>query len=721
MTEDMNLKTMMINHVKSFIRVFDLMEGTVKLIKEDKESSPGNLGKIKEMYREYQEKDTKKIQKFKKRIKRMFSKHRSKSRKRKISMGEKKESLGNTEIGDESQLQEKGILNQTFEKMITDLEEFLKKSFVEVDEGEDDISMNERPSIQRENALDEDSYVKPSPLSSPEGKEVSADCSAEKEVRSDSQIPSKMLKKDKIPVINAGDEATQTLEKKDSELIIPEFEPPGEVLGMGNLAQVDIDESLTDHNSILESMNKEISPNTDYEPRMSHITHFNERLSHRANFKWALNKAVQTNDRGNLWGFTDDCGEEMKKIKKENIELRRSITKLLRFNFSVDKFKVDPIYDSGFGTLIEVYNRNAFLVKNPLGKTFFLKSNAIDDRIMAFELSYNDVPLLILKTLYVEDLDILFISDKEFLYKLKDGKISIEDELSKTSVNLLKKSEQGNTIIYLKNQKILKVLPIDKLLNQNDEDFELNRMNFRSTGSLRQSAISMIDPMDPLRASNMTGLGVDWEDSHLGKEYLSDTITINSNILDAFLPEENVVCVIDGAYFYKAYRIEKQTDEGSSDDFAQNLTQFGDRSKIRMIASQRIYTMNLKQQCSREFHYSKNHLTVVNHMNAIDLFKFTSEYKLEYLASLKHKFSPYSFVRAKMEIFGNPIITIFQKRNDGFHEVFNYLFFEQKFISIENKNRRLLFKDVNKVVSDNDKFVVISNKLEYYHRIKVNF
>lgn len=717
MVDSKILKNMMMTHIKSFIRIFDLMESTVKLLKVDKETREDSMAKIMEMYEEYQEKDLKKIQKFRKRVKRMFNIQRSKSRKRKFSSGSKKETKeesAKTEIEEEESL-----LNQTFERMISDLEDFLNKSFS--DTNFENKSGEEIEYLKsRENALDEDQFNNeesnsPSSQFTPESKKS-------KDTPTKGEQPP-MLKKGKVEITYG-----QKEELEGGEAIIEKPELEG-TLGVKNihleeidtenkLAKVDIEDSMIDdHDVFLDRFGDPQNLMEEYQSR----------TSVRTNFKWALNKACQTNEVA-IFGVEGEKDEEFRVIKRQNNELRKSISQLLRFNFSVDKFKVEPVYDSGFGNLIEVYNKNSFLVQSNKGSCYFLRMNNTDDNVTANELSYNGVPLLVLKTLYLEDLDILFISDKEFLYKLKDGKISIEDELTKTALNILKKSEKGNTIIYLKNHKTLRVLQTDRLLNKNNEDFDINRRNFRITGSLRESAISIIDPIDPLRASDVTGVGIDLEDSSLGKDVFSNKIQVNSNIVEAFIPEENVVCVIDGAYFYKAFRIEKLEEEdddleslgnfGSNQDLLQNFN----KSKITMIASQRIYTMNLKSsQYKREFHVSKNHLTVVNQLNAIDVFKFSNEYKLEYLASLKHQFSPMSFVKAKIEIFGNPIITVFQKRNDGFYEVFNYLYFDDKFILVENKNRRLLFKDVTKVIGRDERFIVVSKGLDYYHQIRLNF
>lgn len=715
MVDQTSLKNMMMTHVKGFIKVFDLIEVTIKSIKEDKITSDENMRKIVEMYKEHQKKDMKKIQKFKKRVKRMFGKQRSKSRKRKFSVGSKSEKSEET-LESEIKEEEKGNkLNQTFEKMITDLEDFLKKSF----SGDEFLltDFTSKPeNISRENVLDEDQTTSPVSQTTPS--------TSKKSNRSKTDSPfekkSKMQKKEKENIVH-GDKEMCLLEKEEESPIqeIQEVEyleiETVENYEIGNLAKVDIDDSIIEEDDLGE-LHSHISPSLDYRSRMST----------RTNYKWALNKAVQADFTTGfkLGNDEDEADEVLKQMKEENHELKKNISKLLRFNFSVDKFKVEPVYDSGFGNMIEVYNQTSYLVQSKKGKCFFLKYSKAEDKLDAHELSYNGVPLLILKTVYLDDLDILFISDREFLYKLKDGKISIEDELSKSAHNLLKKSDQGNTIIYLKNPKTLKILPIDTLLNKHDENFHINRMEFRETGSLRESKISMVDALDTIRASNMTRVGVEIEDSSLGKEIYTDTIQSNSNIIEAFLPEENVICIIDNSYFYKAYRIEKEVEDDKETDMFEDLIPqlplFCGKSKIKMIASQRIYTVNIGSKLGREFHSSKNHLIVVNQMNAIDVFKFSSHYKLDYLASLKHQFSPMSFVKGNIEIFGNPIISIFQKRNDGFFEVHNYLYFDEKFILVENKKRRLLFKNILKVIPMDEKFVVISKGLDYYHQIKVN-
>ena len=114
--------------------------------------------------------------------------------------------------------------------------------------------------------------------------------------------------------------------------------------------------------------------------------------------------------------------------------------------------------------------------------------------------------------------------------------------------------------------------------------------------------------------------------------------------------------MIDGSYIYRAYKLDAGEDNGDSG--------LVEGHKISQIASQRIYTIDLKHKFSREFHSSKNFMIVVNQLDAIDLFKFTEGFQLEYLASLKHQFTPMSFARGKLELLGNPIVSIFQRRPD---------------------------------------------------------
>ena len=429
--------------------------------------------------------------------------------------------------------------------------------------------------------------------------------------------------------------------------------------------------------------------------------------------------------------------ENLLQISKTKIlDLETDLNKMLKFNFSIDKFKIDPIYDSGFGKLMEVFDDNTFLVKNLKGRLYLLTVDKKTDQLNAIELSYKGVPLIILKTVYLSEPKILYLADKEFLYKVENGKISIEDELQKEALSILKKSEEGSTVLYIKNYKTLKIIPSAKYKSSGEGGAMPDKLEFASTfvfnnetslygndNFLREMKASS------LRASKIsdntrTVMNETFRSQICDGEQSANSILIETNIIDAFLPTENIVCVVDGSYIYRAYRLEVASHQGSLDEsgFDEPSGLVSGASKIVQIASQRIYGQELRVKGNkREFYSSRNHLTVVSRLSSVDMFKYTPEFHLEYVASLKVQMSPVSIVRTKLELFGNPVLSIFQLRQDGFFEVTNYLYFDNKFISVGNKERPLLFKGVTFVGEDKDSIVVVCDGLEYYRRISFNF
>lgn len=177
-------------------------------------------------------------------------------------------------------------------------------------------------------------------------------------------------------------------------------------------------------------------------------------------------------------------------------------------------------------------------------------------------------------------------------------------------------------------------------------------------------------------------------------------LSLNKNLVNSFLINNQILAVIDELNNFKVFDLaEGKLLKMQSYQLYPNTNPIEVTNPPLQSAIPRAHSI--------DYYLSKNYLLAHNKKSAIfDLFTISEIYKPCYVTSLQSQLSPFVIPNIDLDFFGFPIITMFEKKQNGKYQIISYLFFENAFIVLCDQ-KMLNYDFIYKVRSFGDDIYVI--------------
>lgn len=177
-------------------------------------------------------------------------------------------------------------------------------------------------------------------------------------------------------------------------------------------------------------------------------------------------------------------------------------------------------------------------------------------------------------------------------------------------------------------------------------------------------------------------------------------LPLNKNVVTAFILNNQILCIIDEGNDFKVF------DLGKNPPDRINSTPLYPNSNPSELTNPPLQS-SLPRVHSIEYYNSGTHILAHNKKNTIfDLFRITEGFIPVYLTSLQTQLSPYVICNIDLNFFGYPIITLFEKKQNGKYQIISYLFFENAFIVLCDQ-KMLNYDFIYKIKAFGDHIYVI--------------
>lgn len=316
-----------------------------------------------------------------------------------------------------------------------------------------------------------------------------------------------------------------------------------------------------------------------------------------------------------------------------------------------DKFKIDLAGSSGLGNIVDMLHQHVFLKEN--AKRQLYKFKEVDGNINGTSLKYKGEAIRPACYQYLFRYDLFYFYWGGKMNAMdKNGQFSTYNSIHNNTLKFFTKSEDDTIIVYPESQRKLSII-----IHQD-------------TPEMMGEAAQMLE------------------------------LSLSKNVVKAFIINNIILCLIDELNNFKVFNLSKnRLEKISSVPLYPNANPLEVTNPPLQSSIPRLHSI--------EYHLSGNYILAQNKKNSIfDLFTLGDDFKPVYITSLQTQLSPYVMANIDLDFFGYPIITMFEKTQNGKYQIISYLFFENAFIVLSDQ-RMLNFDFIYKIRSFGDMIYVI--------------